>query len=448
MVAIAPFRALRYSPTRINLATSTSPPHDCVTADEADGLRRGDEHNILHIALPPAEPGDGDTTAAPSKYSRAGMHLREWMHNGVLVRDARPGLYLYQVTTGPLDDRRTMSGFFARLALDATGTQVRPHEHTLQRPKRDRLHLREATGTDVEAIWLLYRDPRGWVHELLESNAFDEVARFTDEAGSEHRLWRVDRYEAVTEITAQFDDRELVIADGHHRYRTALEQFAATGRPEHGSILVCLVRDNDPGLRIEATHRLVHGLPRDADAARQAALDRNWDAVTVPLGKDLVYEAKRLTGLLDDGRKAIVVGRANGGLGAQLLTLKPSAKSAAPGRLATLAVTRVHEFLLAPWGVAPERPEQHLRYARDAAAALHDIEAGLCQYAVLLPPEPVDAVLDVAEAGQLMPQKATYFVPKLRSGLVLSLLDEPIPRGWKELAGDGGRPEFRLPPLG
>ncbi len=259
----------------------------------------------------------------------------------------------------------------------------------------------------------------------------------------------MDRYEAVTEIVAQFDDRELVIADGHHRYRTALEQFASTGKPEHGSILVCLVRDNDPGLRIEATHRLVHGLPGwDVSKALEHARV-HWDSTPLHVGDDLAAAATVLTRTIgSDGAKVILVGKAGGAVTAHLLTLKPQFAAASKDRLAALAVTRVHDRLLAGWGVSSEHPETHVRYARNAHAALREVAEGACQFAILLPPEPVDAVLDVAREGKLMPQKATYFVPKLRSGLVLSPLDEPMPRPWREVAGDGGRPDFRLPPLG
>lgn len=446
MVAIAPFRALRYAADGDSLARLTTPPHDCIP-DPQRATFEAEARNIIHAVLPRDRMGDGDGPGPPSKYARAAEALRQWQSSGDMVRDARPGLYFYQVSWRPDGGERvTMSGFFARLAVDPTGTQVHPHERTLQRPRQDRLLLRQATGADVEPIWLLYRDERGWVHELLESNAFDELARFTDEDGHEHRLWRVDRYEAVAEIVAQFDDRELVIADGHHRYRTALEQYAASGRPEHGSILVCLVRDNDPGLRVEATHRLVHGLPfADLDEALRLAQPQ-WTSKELPIRGSHAEAARSLVAALQgDGRRCVLVGNRQEKLQAFLLTLR---EGHAASRLDSLAVTRVHDRLLAPWGVATNRPEAHVRYARDASSALDAVAAGQCQFAVLLPPEPVAAVLDVAREGQLMPQKATYFVPKLRSGVVLSPLDEPMPRPWTDLAGDGGKPDFRLPPLG
>lgn len=447
MVTIAPFRALRYAP-ETDLAAATSPPHDCIPPAQAGALR-AEATNIIHVVLPASRADDGDGPGPPSKYARAAATLAEWTKAGIMRRDARPVLYYHQVTWRPDGgEARTMNALVARLRLDPAHKEVHPHERTLQRPRKDRLILRQAAETDVEPIWLLYRDERGWVDEILSSNAFEELARFTDEEGHEHRLWRIDRTQAVEEVVAQFDGRHLVIADGHHRYRTALEHHALTGRDEHGSILVGLVRDNDPGLRIEATHRLVSGLAfADVRAAVEAA-SASWDAMPidlpVPTSSGTLEAA---VAPLADGETIVVVGRVGSHLQGFALRLRSDVPQPAT-RLASLAVSRLHERLLRDhWGVPLERPEGHVRYARDAEHAIAEVAAGSSQVAILLPPEPVSAVLDVAMAGQLMPQKATYFVPKLRSGVVLSPLDEPLPRPWQELAGDPGPAQFRRPPL-
>lgn len=441
MVAVAPFCALRFRPG-LDLAALTTPPHDCIPEPLLRHFLAGDPRNVVRVVLPQEAPGDGPE----DRFQRAAGLLAHLQSTGDLVRDARPAFYLYHATHGPPESRATMRAMFCRLRLDPAHAEVKPHEKTLRRAKRDRLHLRVATQCDVEPIWLLYRDVRGWVEELLESNSFDELARFTDEEGTEHRLWRVDRPEAVGEIVAQFEDRTLVIADGHHRYQTALDHHAETGRPEHGSILVGLVRDNDPGLRIEATHRLVHSTGLSLPEALSRATHYTSRRIQ---SDDLLADADDLAAMPGaEGRQAVLVGRgAAGGLEAHLLTLKPESELATGrGRLDTLAVTRVHERLLRDgWGLDPERPEAHLRFSRDAHAALQEVARGGCELAILLSPEPVAAVLDVAAAGHLMPQKATYFVPKLRSGVVLSPLDEPLPVPWEQMAGDGGRPDTRLP---
>lgn len=439
LVAIAPFRPLRYA-AGVHLATTTSPPHDCITTAQRDAFLAADADNITGVVLPPEQPGDAEYPATPNKFQRAAALLAAWTQDGTLEREPRPAYFLYTVTSGPPQARATMHALLARVRLDPTYTQIRRHEKTLQRKKRERLMLREATLTDTEPIWLLYRDERGWVEEVLSSNATDEVARFTDEEGHEHRLWRIDRPAAVEETTAQFDDRGLVIADGHHRYQTALDHHAATGRPEHGSILACLVRDNDPGVRIEATHRLVHGLPfaSVADALSRAA--EHWDSRPLVLapGAPRQQAATLQAALGEPGtQQCLLLGRSGSGrLEAHVLTPKGGPVPAGPrGRLDTLAVTLVHERLLAAcWGIDNDRPEDHLRFTRDTLEAVQAVLSGACQFAVLPAPEPVSAVLEVAQQGHVMPQKATYFVPKLRSGIVLSPLDEPLPVPWQEAA--------------
>lgn len=444
MVAIAPFRAVRYH--HADLTRVTSPPHDCITLAERDAFIAADPHNIVQVVLGPELATDGEGPGPPSRHARAAAFLNAWLADGTMRRDDRPAFYHYQVTHGPPDARRTMSGFFARVALDPQNQVIRPHEKTLKRKKRDRLRLREATGFDCEPIWLLYRDRRGWVEELLASNAFDELERFTDEAGEEHRLWRVDRQEAVLEIVAQFEDRTVVIADGHHRYQTALEHWEETGRPENGSILAGFVRDNDPGLSIQATHRLVQGTAFTTMAAGLQRAAKHWDATPIA---QFTHAADLLGHFGADGRDVVLVGTAPEGLVAHLLTLRADSNlDGTRGRLDTLCVTRLHDRLLRDaWGLDPTHPEDYLRFARDAEEALTQLRGGECQFVILLPPEPVDAVLEVASEGQVMPQKATYFVPKLRSGLVLGPLDEPRPRPWQELGGDGGKAEWRMPRL-
>jgi uncharacterized protein (DUF1015 family) len=451
VVAVAPFRALRFDEAHVNLGTATSPPHDCITTAQRDGFLAADAHNIVRIVLGPEQPDDQEAPAPPNKFLRAADALRAWIADGTMVRDAKPAFYRYTIEHGPPGARRTMQGVFARVRLDPTYTEIRRHEKTLQRKKKERLRLREATSVDTEPIWLLYRDERGWVDEILASNALEELLRFTDEEGHEHRLWRVDRPEAVGEITAQFDDRHLVIADGHHRYQTALDHFAATGRAQDGSILACLVRDNDPGTRIEATHRLVTGLSVPVDQALQAA-GRHWDSRLVPLpaGPDgAVLDALRASLGRTGTHEPTVLHLDRGRLVAHRLHLKPgSALDGSRGRLDSLAVTLVHDRLLRDcWGIDLDKPEETLRFTRNLDEAVLAVRSGTCQLAVLPPPEPVHAVLEVAEQGHVMPQKATYFVPKLRSGVVLGPLDEPRPRPWMELAGDGGRPDTNLPRL-
>jgi uncharacterized protein (DUF1015 family) len=480
VVAIAPFRALRYDPTRVRLSRVTSPPHDVVSDAEQAAFRAQDAHSIMHVIQPEAHDGDAAFPDSPNKYERAAAALAAWQAESVLARDTRPAFYLYEVTHGgaappeparpaarpsqpapgaapaeparpaarpsqpapgaaPAEPaRRTMRGFFARIRLDPTYTDIRRHERTLAGKKKDRLHLRTATECDTESIWLLYRDERGWVDEILTSNAFEECTRFTDEHGDEHALLRVDRPEAAGEIVAQFEDRIVVIADGHHRYQTALDHHAATGRDEDASILVCLVRDTDPGLRIEPTHRLVVGLDLTPDEALRRARE-HWEVEPWPApgetggrARDEAPDGAAIRAWVDaDPRRCVVLA----GDKTFRLSLRDGHEvDEARGRLDALVVTRVHERLLRQWGIGPDDVETHLRFTRSADDAVAAARDGRAQFVVMLSGEAVASVLDVAAAGHVMPQKATYFVPKLRSGVVLGPLDEAPPVPWRESA--------------
>ncbi|MGB1585659.1 MAG: DUF1015 family protein [Thermoplasmatota archaeon] len=427
MVHIAPFRALRYQGQ--DMAKVTSPPHDVITDEERDAFLESDPHNIVAVTLPPG----GD-----EKYQAAAKALAMWQESGVLTREARPAFYRYEVQ----HPAGTMTGFFCKVAVDPAYESIRRHEMTLPKKRSTRLHLLEACNANPESIWLLYRDERGWVDEVLSSNAFDCLYDFTDEEGLKHKLWRVDRPEAVAEVQAQFEDRTVVIADGHHRYATQVKHYQATGRDEDGSLLVCMVRDNDPGLAIRPTNRLLVDLPfANLEAAVSDLPDWRIDRLDLPGGDDAAHAAF-LRGHVEDPRTVVAYSQD----GAWKMRFEGSLDQGR-GRVDRLAVTVLHDHLLTKhWGVNMDEVEEHLRYSRSDEETVALVHGGTFPCAVFLAPEPVDAVLDVASEGHLMPQKATYFVPKLRSGLVLAPCDEPRPQAM-DAGLEPGKPNFQMPPL-
>jgi uncharacterized protein (DUF1015 family) len=408
MVRVQPFRALRYDPARVEPARVVCPPHDVVTAEERLQCAR-EPLSMVHVVLPE------DLLDAERRFDRAAHLLAEWRAQGFLVRDDAPALYRYEATYGPTGGRRTMRGFFARVGLDATHTQVRPHERTLAGKKGDRLRLRQATQCDLEPIWLLHRDDADAVGQAL--GAGRKLLDVTDAQGTTHRVFRVDDAGAVAAVRRLLDGQPTVIADGHHRYRSALEHFAATGRAEDAGILALLVRDADPGLQVEATHRLV-AWGRTSEEALAAARTR-WDVRRLPLTERAApdHVARELLQSLEAPGSAVLVARDEAGLHAYLLRLRERPPADA------LAVALVQERLLREaWGL--EESVGGIRYERDAARCLEAVQGGHADLAVLLPPERVSSVLDAARQGRLMPAKATYFVPKPASGLVLMPLDE------------------------
>ncbi len=435
MVAIAPLRAIHYA-SRLDAANVTSPPYDVISPKQRADYAAAEPHNIVRVILPEqTDAGSGDAAAA----------IQEWLADGSFERDQRPGFYTYTVHyRDAAGEAHTMKGFFARVAVDPKYEEVRRHEATLKKAKVDRLNLRRATACDTEPIQLLYRDERGWVDEVLSSNEDDAILDFTDEQGYRHVVAPVTRAEGVGEVVAQFEDKTLVIADGHHRYQTAVNHYTETGRPEDGSVLAVLVRDQDSGIRIDPTHRLLRGLAMDLDAALAAAKP-HWNVEEVQLAGDRVPDAA------SEGESFVLLsaqGLAKGA--AHVLRLKPGSEvDEGRGALDKLSITALHERLLRDcWGVTPDNLEDHVSYTREDSEAFEAVRAGTAQFAILPPRIPVRSVLDVSQAGHVMPQKSTFFIPKLRSGLILSPLDEPRPVDWTEIAGDGGKPpEFRVPSL-
>ncbi len=439
MVAIAPLRAIHYA-SRLDAAKVTSPPYDVISPEQRAAYAAAEPHNIVRVILP-------EQTSAG--YADAAAAIDQWLETGAFERDQQPGFYTYTVHyRDSAGTAHTMRGFFARVAVDPKYDEVRRHEATLKKAKVDRLNLRKATSCDTEPIQLLYRDERGWVDEVLASNEDEPILDFTDEQGYRHVVAPVTRAEGVGEVVAQFEDKKLVIADGHHRYQTAVNHYTETGRQEDGSVLAVLVRDQDPGIRIDPTHRLLRGLDMDLETALAAA-GPNFDieAMEVPSG-----DPRELPAAATEG-EAFVLLHADAISEGCIHVLRLKADKAIDegrGPLDKLSITRLHERLLRDcWGITQDNLEDHISYTREDAEAVEAVRSGKAQMAILPPRIPVHSVLDVSQAGHVMPQKSTFFIPKLRSGLILSPLDEPRPVPWTEIAGDGGKPpEFRMPNLG
>ncbi len=429
VVAIAPLRALRYDPDNVDMQRVTSPPYDVISKAERDGFLAEDERNIIAVILGPGHDGDQEPPKEPNRYTRARDHLAAWQTDGAMVREGAPALYYYEIQ----HDRGTMQGFFARLRVDVDYQSVKRHEKTLAKPKADRLHLLTTTDCDTEPIQVLYRDERGWVDEVLQSNALELVADITDEQGMRHRVWRIDRGEAIAEVVAQLADRDVVIADGHHRYQTSVHRYQQTGRDEDGSILAVFVRDTHPGITIDPTHRLIYDITPGAC---------DWDSQEIPF-----TDPDDIVASLDADACALVTKELlDRGVVRRLTYTGP----AATDRLSGLSVTRVHDHLFPQWGLTYDNLEDHVTYTRDNADAFDAVAQGRAHAAVLVAPVPVDSVLDVAQDGHVMPQKSTYFIPKMRSGLILSPRDEPLPRTEEEemAAVGAGKPDFQGAPLG
>lgn len=424
MADIRPFRALRFTEKAGGMETLTCPPYDIISEAERLAYLSENPHNVIRLELP---------REGTDPYGKAGEVLRQWREDGILQEDDAPGLYIYEEAFENRGQRMHFKGFICRVKLEpfAKGV-VLPHEETLSKAKADRLNLMRATHCNFSQIYSLYTDPERITYRRLEalSNGRPEVA-LTDAQGVTHRLWRVTDSAVIEAICGDFAERKLYIADGHHRYETALnyQQWRREqGLPEEAAdaVMMMLVDMENEGLVVYPTHRIIRDLPTFEEEALLKQCERYFSLTAYP-------DHSHMQGVLDilyrDNKKAF--GLYTGGEGWTLLTLRDPAVLAsllpdASAALQGLDVTVLHSLILEGMlGIDKENMAQqiNLTYTRDAAEALASVQSGQAQCAFLLNPTHVEEIRDVALAGEKMPQKSTYFYPKLITGLVMNALN-------------------------
>jgi uncharacterized protein (DUF1015 family) len=407
---VRPFRGYRYATGECDLSKLVAPPYDQISAAMQARLYGMSPQNIVRVSCPQDTPGAG-------RYRAARMTLEEWLADDVFVREDRPAIYPYHqmyVVGGEMVTRR---GFIALgEASDYARGIVLPHERTHREPKEDRLRLLEATGADIGLLFMLVSDPTGELGHVRVPAA-DLIAEARDLRGEVHRLWRVSDETAIRRLQAFMATTRPIIADGHHRYETAVEYRRR--HPGSSDKLMAFFALEAPGLTIFANHRLVHGvhgfaLDRFLDAARR------WFAVS-PLADPVGFRpTNRRIGVVTSGT-------------AHVLTLGDDAfdKIAWPAGSSRawreLAVSILHEGLLRPLlDITDEKLEAktHVDYTADQAEAVALAHAGRYQAAFLIGPTTPDELQVVVRGGELLPQKSTHFYPKLLDGLVFHRLGE------------------------
>ena len=405
---VAPFRGERYAAAE-KLSRLIAPPYDVIDAAERARYAALDRDNIVHVMLPEARPG----AARPDddRYQAAAERLAAWRDTGVLRRDPDPVLYvLAQEFTLPSGERWTRRGVFA--AVSAEGYEprrIRPHERTHAGPKADRLALMRATVTNIESIFLLAPD-----RDRALAHAVTAVAKGKPDATAELdsvgiRLWIV-RDPSPFPLPSS----PLYIADGHHRYETA--SAYALENPAADRVLALIVSAQDSGLAVLPTHRVIFGAGRDLD--RMLPRWRDWfDVQPVPAGSDPVATLaslgrERTACIVTDRARMIALVMRPGTLPDRLPSLAQSeaARDLDVARIESLVVKEI-------LGAGTSTPI--VRYVADAQQALDTVQHGGAAMAVLLNPTKVEQVFAVADAGDVMPPKSTYFMPKVPSGLVL-----------------------------
>lgn len=403
----AAFRGERYADPD-SLARRLAPPYDVISPARRAELAAQDPSNIVHVDLPEAAQGR-------DPYREAARLLEQWRSDGTLVRDAQPTAYVLR-TSGPFPDgsvRRRTGVFLAVAAEPFARGRILPHERTHAGPKEDRRRLTHATGCNLSPVFLLAPDSSGALVEALDQTTAHKPWASCTALGSQHDVWIVTG-QAAQRIAEAASREPVYVADGHHRFETAVlfrSEAPEPWRDGAARTLSHVVSFRDPGLEILPTHRLVVGEPVAAGAFRAAAAPFFSEAP--PGGKPV------LTVAFAEGAELRLVLRPDADLSAARdLPSHPAVRGLAVAIADAVAVGIVGASLL---GRSPE-----LRYTPDAAEAREAARTGQCAFALLLPPTRLDEVRRVADAGQIMPPKSTFFAPKVPTGVVLRPLDAPL----------------------
>lgn len=400
MATIKAFRGIRYNAQ--NLTKLICPPYDIISPKEKAALKKRSKNNMVRLELP-------DAAGGRNKYQESGSLFREWLKKGVLCAEEKPTLYFYEQRFTDHGRKMVRRGFFAALKLENPhGGAVKPHERTLAKPKEDRLKLLRAVRANLSPIFGLFHDNGTAVLKYANKLAAAKpAAEAKDDEGTTHRLWLVDDEAQVSRIAKALAPQKIFIADGHHRYETAWNYLQEqkkknpkySAAAEYNYVMIYLCPMEDPGLSIWPTHRVVEA-PRDLEEKIQKYFRVLPAGAFAKLSKKspqplLVYAGGKSRTLVVKDAKTL----------AQAMPDKCKAYR-------DLGVSILHSLLFA--GVPPET----ITYVKDEREARKLADAGK-RIAVIVPATPVEAVRQIALANQTMPQKSTYFYPKVASGIVI-----------------------------
>ncbi len=422
MAKVRPLRALRYA-SNIDLASVIAPPYDVISPEQRSRLSQRSRYNIVRLELPE---GNGD------RYQEAAKTLHEWESSAVLLQDDRPGFYIYRQTFQDDAIAHSRLALFAAVQLEPWDSGVvRPHERTLGPPKEDRLRLLRALGVNSSPVFGLYRDADGEIGPVLQQAMQSApVADFNDADDQRHTLWRLTDSRALATLDERFSGETLYIADGHHRYETALAYLEeqrqlvrgwSPAEPEN-YVLMALTAATDPGLVLLPIHRLVR-----SQAPLQEALAR----LSPPFDIETALSLDQLLATMRErGKLAPAIGMISGESEEFFLLtcynpagLETYLPVEAPRQWRNLDTAVLQHAVLAHALTINEQEiagGETVQYTEKAAEAVTAVRAGKFAYAFLLNPVRPPQVMDIADSGHRLPQKSTFFYPKLPTGLVLN----------------------------
>ena len=439
MSQIIPFQGMLYDQTLVgSIKDVVAPPYDIIDSEGQKRLHDRHPYNIIRMELGLDQAGDD---SSHNRYTRAAATLQTWLNEGILKRDARPAVYYHSIEytppySPPHAPKKVLRGFLALAKLEALDSgHIYPHENTRAAAKTDRLNLIEACRSNFSPIWSLYSDPLGTIIQLLETAVKGKTARydFQDDAGCRECLWTVTDETVLQQVTEAMQSKPLFIADGHHRYETALnyqklrrrQAGLQTDLQPYDFVLMLLTPLEDPGLTVLPTHR-VATTPLPSSDQIKAVLGDVFEFREFPFSASTRQQARSqfLTSLRTEAKNVPAFGLMRQGDDRYVtLTLKPAHRPSIQASPRTKLDVSLLQQLIVTRLCPTQQEQESILYTKDDHEALDWVAKGIGTGAFLLNATKVSEVQAVAAAGERMPHKSTYFYPKPLTGLVINVMN-------------------------
>lgn len=434
MVEVSPFKGITYNKEKIeNIDDVMSPPYDIISPEMQTALYKKHQYNFVRLILGMQ---NADDTAINNRYTRAKKEFDSWIKQEILTRSDKTAIFPYKIEYTINDRQKTMNGFFVLLKLDPDYKLVKAHERTLSKPKADRLNLMRACHANLEPIQLLYVDKKDVIRKKIDESLGEAEMQIKGYDGFSHTLWRLDDENVISMIVDQLKDRILFIADGHHRYQTAIN-YANESKEKTGNHdapfnyrMVILANMFDEGLSILPTHRFIKKTDinvgslveklKEYFTVEEKPVDpakESYGAVSKKIKDDLKTENEHNFVMYLKGKYYVLT------LNDEKVMDKFAADRSKTWR--TLDVSILHKIVLEQlMGINEQNLEDHVKYTRVDEEAIKFVDEGKYDLSFLMNATKIEELKAIADAGEHMPQKSTYFLPKMLSGLVMYKMDE------------------------
>ena len=427
MVDITPFRGLLFNQDKTGPVDQvTAPPYDVISPEQQDALYKKNPYNVVRLILEKQYPGDDEKK---NRYTRSSVTFKKWIEDGVLVEEEKPGFYVYSQEYDYEGESVCRVGFFARVrAEDFSVGNICPHEFTLAKAKQDRMNLLKACRANFSPIFGLFSDPSGEIDASLNQTMKGEPFAVIEENGILNKAWRLDDGETLAFIMGQFHDKKIFIADGHHRYETALNYYKENKNEvgDSGHVMMFLTNLDAQSLAVYPIHRLIKSPAPFDETIFIDQLKKYFFVEPLDKGVDENKIRKALDSVGEDsvafficfgqGRGCFVKVKEK----SNILSLLEVGESE---ELKTLDVVQLHTMILKNIlniDTKQSNDQKYVTYKVDMVEALDRVNSSEFDLAFFINPTPVNQVRNLAEKGIRLPQKATFFYPKLLSGLVVN----------------------------